>query len=183
MKKLWTLFIVFLSISSVALGGGLTMLPLMSKEFTEKRNWLSDNDMLDIVAVMQSLPGIISVNMAILIGYRIAGVPGAVSSVLGVVLTPFVVILAIAMGLAQLDESETLNHLFLGVRSAVAALILLSAIKLGRQIIKTPFAAIVACAGFIATVFFNLNAIFLVIAGAVLGLLAAYAPLVWRKRK
>ena len=72
-----TLFRVFFSISAVALGGGLTMLPIMSREFVEKRGWLSDNDMLDTVAVMQSLPGIISINMAVLIGYRVSGIAGA----------------------------------------------------------------------------------------------------------
>ena len=77
LSKNITLFRVFFSISAVALGGGLTMLPIMSREFVEKRGWLSDNDMLDTVAVMQSLPGIISINMAVLIGYRVSGVLGA----------------------------------------------------------------------------------------------------------
>ncbi len=174
--KSCTLFWVFLSISAVALGGGLTMLPIMSREFVEKRNWLTDNDMVDTVAVMQSMPGIIAINMGVLIGYRVAGVIGAVFSVIGVVLPPSILILIIAMFMKSLSGSETLDHIFLGVRSAVSAMILLSAIKMGKQIIKGKAAAVIAAAGFIAMVFFDVNAIFLVIASAIVGLAMAYLP-------
>ena len=147
--KSYTLFWVFLSISAVALGGGLTMLPIMSREFVEKRNWLTDNDMVDTVAVMQSMPGIIAINMGVLIGYRVAGVIGAVFSVIGVILPPSIFILIIAMFMKSLSGSEPLDHIFLGVRAAVSAMILLSAIKMGKQIIKGKAAAVIAVAGFI----------------------------------
>ena len=170
LSKNITLFRVFFSISAVALGGGLTMLPIMSKEFVEKRGWLSDNDMLDTVAVMQSLPGIISINMAVLIGYRVSGVTGAIFSALGVILPPFVAIILLAMFLTKLDNNETVNHVFLGVRAAVAAMILLSAIKLAKQALKSHWAQAIAVFGFIAMVFFEMNAILLVIIGALVGL-------------
>ena len=152
------------------------MLPIMSREFVEKRNWLTDNDMVDTVAVMQSMPGIIAINMGVLIGYRVAGVIGAVFSVIGVVLPPSIFILIIAMFMKSLSGSETLDHIFLGVRSAVSAMILLSAIKMGKQIIKGKAAAVIAAAGFIAMVFFDVNAIFLVIVSAIVGLAMAYLP-------
>jgi len=177
LNRLGILFWVFFSISSVALGGGLTMLPPMSREFVEKRSWMTAADMVDTVAIMQSMPGIISINMAVLIGYRISGVIGAFASVLGVVAPPFIVILAIAVAMKTLDSSKTLNHIFLGVRSAVSALILLSAIRLSKQIVKNTFTAVLAAAGFTAMAFFNVNAICLIIAGAALGLAYAYVPL------
>ena len=178
-----TLFRVFFSISAVALGGGLTMLPIMSREFVEKRGWLSDNDMLDTVAVMQSLPGIISINMAVLIGYRVSGFMGAVFSALGVIMPPFVAIILLAMFLTRLDNNETVNHIFLGVRAAVAAMILLSAVKLAKQALKSRLAQAIAIFGFIAMVFFEMNAILLVVIGAVVGLAAAYLPLLSSRRK
>ena len=181
LSKCATLFWVFFSISAVALGGGLTMLPIMSREFVEKRNWMTDNDMVDTVAVMQSMPGIISINMAVLIGYRISGVLGAVVSVLGVVCPPTIIILAIAMFMKTLSGSKTLDHIFLGVRAAVSAMILLSAIKMGKQIIKGKVAAAIAIAGFFAMVVFNVNAILLVIVSALIGLAIAYLPLCLRK--
>ena len=183
LSKNITLFRVFFSISAVALGGGLTMLPIMSKEFVEKRGWLSDNDMLDTVAVMQSLPGIISINMAVLIGYRVSGVTGAIFSALGVILPPFVAIILLAMFLTKLDNNETVNHIFLGVRAAVAAMILLSAVKLAKQALKSRLAQAIAIFGFIAMVFFEMNAILLVVIGAVVGLTAAYLPLLFNRHK
>ncbi len=181
LSKLGTLFWVFFSISAVALGGGLTMLPIMSREFVEKRNWLTDNDMIDTVAVMQSMPGIIASNMAVLIGYRVAGVLGAVFSVVGAVLPPSIFILIIAVFMKTLSGSETLDHIFLGVRAAVSAMILLSAIKMGKQIIKGKVAAVIAIAGFFAMVVFNVNAILLVIVSALIGLGMAYLPRCFRK--
>ncbi len=183
LSKNITLFRVFFSISAVALGGGLTMLPIMSKEFVEKRGWLSDNDMLDTVAVMQSLPGIISINMAVLIGYRVSGVFGAVFSAFGVILPPFVAIILLAMFLTKLDNNETVNHVFLGVRAAVAAMILLSAVKLAKQALKSHWAQVIAIFGFIAMVFFEMNAILLVIIGALVGMSVAYLPLLFKNRK
>jgi len=181
LNRLGTLFWVFFSISAVALGGGLTMLPIMSREFVEKRGWLTDNDMIDTVAVMQSMPGIIASNMAVLIGYRVAGVLGAICSVIGVVLPPSIFILIIAIFMNSLSGSETLDHIFLGVRAAVSAMILLSSIKMGKQIIKGKAAAIIAAAGFIAMVFFNMNAILLVVIAALVGLSIAYIPRCMKK--
>ena len=183
LSKNITLFRVFFSISAVALGGGLTMLPIMSREFVEKRGWLSDNDMLDTVAVMQSLPGIISINMAVLIGYRVSGIAGAIFSALGVILPPFVAIILLAMFLTKLDNNETVNHIFLGVRAAVAAMILLSAVKLAKQALKSRWAQAIAIFGFIAMVFFEMNAILLVVIGAVIGLAIAYLPMLFNRRK
>ena len=183
LSKNITLFRVFFSISAVALGGGLTMLPIMSREFVEKRGWLSDNDMLDTVAVMQSLPGIISINMAVLIGYRVSGFLGAIFSALGVILPPFVAIIVLAMFLTKLDNNETVNHIFLGVRAAVAAMILLSAIKLAKQALKNRLAQAIAFFGFIAMVFFEMNAILLVIIGALVGLSVAYLPMLFKNTK
>ncbi len=182
LDRLCTLFWVFFSISAVALGGGLTMLPIMSREFVEKRGWLTDNDMVDTVAVMQSMPGIIASNMAVLIGYRIAGVLGAVFSVVGVVLPPSIFILIIAIFMKSLSGSETLDHIFLGVRAAVSAMILLSSIKMGKQIIKGKISAAIAIFGFIAMVVFDMNAILLVILSAIVGLSIAYLPLCLKKR-
>ena len=91
--RLLTLFTVFFKISAVAVGGGLTMLPMMSKEFSEDRKWISEEEMVDIVAIVQSVPGIIAVNMAILTGSRVAGLPGVLVASVGVVLPPVIVIL------------------------------------------------------------------------------------------
>ena len=112
------------------------MLPLMEREFVEKRKWIAQQDMLDIVAVMQSLPGLIAVNMAILIGYRVKGVVGAIVAAFASVLSPFVVIVAVAAGLASLADSPALDHVFLGIRAGTAALILMSLVRLVKGVCR-----------------------------------------------
>ncbi|NMA45855.1 MAG: chromate transporter, partial [Lentisphaerae bacterium] len=129
-QRIWTLFHVFFYVSAVALGGSLAMLPLVKQEFVDKRHWLSNDDMVDTVAVMQSLPGILSINMAALIGYRVAGITGAGAAAIGVALPPFLSIIIIAAAVQGLLESPIMGRIFHGVRSAVCALILLAAIKL-----------------------------------------------------
>ena len=159
--RLWTLFRVFFKISAVSVGGGLTMLPLMSREFSEERKWITEEEMVDVVAIVQSVPGIIAVNMAILIGQRAA---------VGVVLPPVIVILAIAALLFQLSGNETMDHIFLGVRAAVSALILLSVIKMSRSVLKGPLPIAIALIGFLLLVLFDVDAVGMIIGAAVVGL-------------
>ena len=130
MKKLADLALTFLWISTVTLGGGMAMLPLMDREFVERRKWLTAQEMVDIVAVMQSLPGLIAVNMAVLIGYRVKGIAGALVAAFASVLSPFAVIVVVAAGLSSLADSPTLDHVFLGVRAGTAALILMALVRL-----------------------------------------------------
>lgn len=168
--RLWTLFRVFFKISAVSVGGGLTMLPLMSREFSEERKWITEEEMVDVVAIVQSVPGIIAVNMAILIGQRAAGLPGVFAASVGVVLPPVIVILAIAALLFLLSGNETMDHIFLGVRAAVSALILLSVIKMSRSVLKGPLPIAIALIGFLLLVLFDVDAVGMIVGAAVVGL-------------
>ena len=168
--RLWTLFRVFFKISAVSVGGGLTMLPLMSREFSEERKWITEEEMVDVVAIVQSVPGIIAVNMAILIGQRAAGLPGVFAASVGVVLPPVIVILAIAALLFQLSGNETMDHIFLGVRAAVSALILLSVIKMSRSVLKGPLPIAIALIGVLLLVLFDVDAVGMIVGAAVVGL-------------
>ena len=169
-SRLWTLFSVFFKISAVSVGGGLTMLPLMDREFVEKRGWLTETDMVDTVAVVQSVPGIIAVNMAILIGRRVAGFPGILAASIGVVIPPVVVIIALASVVTRLSDSTTAAGIFRGVRAAVAALILLSVIKMSKNILKGIFPILTAAIAFLLLVVFDMNAIIMIFAAALAGL-------------
>ncbi len=174
-ERIRTLFGVFCYLSAVTLGGGLAMLPPMREEFVEKRHWMSDDEMVDTVAAMQSMPGIIASNMGALIGYRIAGFPGAVSAILGGLLPPFIVIVALARIVERLQQYSAVQQVFAGVRATVSALILLAVISLSKKIFSgkaaaRAFAAVLALSSFIALLYFEVNAIWVVIAGAILGL-------------
>ena len=169
MKKLVDLAWVFIWISTVTLGGGMAMLPLMDREFVEKRKYLSEQEMVDIVAVMQSLPGLIAVNMAVLIGYRVQGVAGALVAAFASVLSPFAIIAAVAAGLSSLTDSPTLDHVFLGVRAGCAALILMSLVKLVKQVMDGPLAWSLGALAFVASVVVGIDVTFVILFGFLVG--------------
>ena len=175
MNRLAALAWTFFSISALTPGGGMAMLPIMQREFVERRRWLSAEEMADVVAVMHSLPGLIAVNMAVLIGYRVKGVLGAIVAAFAAVLAPFAVIVLLATGRSFLSDSPILDHVFLGVRAAVAALILLSVVKLGRSILKDWPARVLAVASLAACLFFGVDVTVVILVGAAVGL----ARLVW----
>ena len=167
---LLTLFWTFFRIAAVTPGGGLVMLPILQQEFEERRKWVSPEDMVDIVAMVQSTPGIIAVNMAVMLGYRVAGVAGALAASFGAVLPSFLIILAVAALFHTLGGSGVAAAAFAGVRAAVCALILLSCAKMARKILKGPFEVLVALASFAALVFGGANAAALIVAAALVGL-------------
>lgn len=173
-KRSWILFLAFCKISALAVGGGLTMLPLIDGEFVVKRAWMTEEEMVDCVAAVQSMPGIIGVNIAVAVGYRIHGIRGVFASVAGMLLPPFFAILLIAHFLIQFLANVWVERIFLGVRAAVCALILLAAVKMGKTVLKHPFSWAVAGASFFVLVFLpQVNAVWVIIGGAVCGFLAA----------
>ena len=182
MKRLAVLFWTFFWISSVTLGGGMAMLPLFDREFVEKRGWLTTQEMVDVVAVMQSLPGLIMVNMAVLIGYRLKGIAGALTAAFASVLTPFSVIAVLARGAAAISASPTLAHVFLGVRAGTAALVMMSLVKLAKSALDGRFAWTLAVIGFVAAVGLQVDITYVVLFGFLVGVGLVVAEVVRRER-
>ena len=178
LQRCRTLFTIFLGLSTVTLGGGMAMLPMMRTEFVEKRHWMTDDEMVDTVAAMQSLPGIIASNMGVLIGYRIAGVPGAFAAVLGSIPPPFISISLLASLFTYLRRYPLVQELFRGVRAAISALILLAVLALARQIFHQADYRRRALTGAVATLSFciliflpQVNAAWVIATAAVFGVL------------
>lgn len=130
MKEYISLFFIFSKIGLFTLGGGYAMIPLMEKELTDR--WLSKEDFLDALALAQTAPGIMAVNMAILSGYKIKGVRGSVWAALGAVLPSFIIILLLALFFANYQNNPVVRRIFMGVRPAVIALILVPVFNLSR---------------------------------------------------
>ena len=169
MKTLAQLGWSFFWISSVTLGGGMAMLPFMSREFVERRRWLTAEDLLDVVGVMQSLPGLIATNMAVLVGYRVKGAWGALVAAVASSLTPFAVVAAVASFVSSLADSPALAHAFLGVRAGTAAMILLSLGRLARAALDSRFAWALAVASFFAATACEVDIGFVVLFGFAVG--------------
>lgn len=109
-KKLIKLFSVFFKIGAFTFGGGYAILPVIQREVVDKNSWLTEEEVLDIFAISQSIPGVISINSAIYIGKKVAGIPGAVFSALGMILPSFIVILAIASLIMNLKDNEIVDR-------------------------------------------------------------------------
>lgn len=179
LRLLFQLFSVFFKIGAFTFGGGYAMLPLIQKEITEKQKWLKEEDILDIFAISQSVPGVISINSAIFIGRRVAGVWGAVVSALGVILPSFVIILIIATVLVSFRQNPVIDKVFTGIKAASAALILLAAIRMAKKAITNKLGIVIAVISFALVVLIDINAIWAVILGAFFGI----GSMMYRKRK
>lgn len=168
-RSLWELFRVFLKIGSFTFGGGLAMLPLIYREVVDNRKWLGDQEMVDILAISQSVPGVIAINSAIFVGHRVRGVAGAVAAAIGVTLPAFLSIILILLVLTNLRQNPYVDKAFAGIRAASAALILLSGIKLGRSILKERSGYVIAAVSFIAIAVLNISAVWAIIFGGMAG--------------
>ena len=126
------MFKVFFKIGLFTIGGGLAMIPLIRDEFVERQGWIDDKDITDVLAIAQSLPGVIAVNSATFLGYRLAGVAGALVCTVGVVLPSFLIIFAIAMLFASsgLDSNVYLLKFFAGVNAAITVLLVVATKKM-----------------------------------------------------
>ena len=121
-----SLFLSFFKVGAFTFGGGWAMISVIEKELVHKKKWIGREDFLDLLAIAQAMPGILAVNIAVVIGDRLKGVKGSICAALGTILPSFLLILAIAIFLTPetIKNNETLNAIFKGIRPAVVALII-----------------------------------------------------------
>ena len=134
------LFISFFKIGAFTFGGGWAMIPLIEREVVDKQNWIKREDFVDALAIAQSLPGVLAVNISILIGNKLRGLKGCLMATLGTILPSFLIILAIAIWFVQTYDNPVVERIFKGIRPAVVALIVspvFSTAKTARINIKT----------------------------------------------
>ena len=129
----WQLFYTYLKIGTFTLGGGYAMLPLIQREVVDRRGWIDEEEFLNMIALAQAAPGLIAVNSAIFIGWRVGGWKGVCGAVLGAVLPSFLIILAIAMVFQDWKELPAVEAAFKGIRPAVVALIAAPLVKMAKS--------------------------------------------------
>lgn len=132
----WKLFWTYIKIGTFTIGGGYAMLPLIEREVVDKHHWIDAQEFLDMIALAQAAPGLIAVNSAIFIGWKIYGWRGVVATVLGAVLPSFIIILLIAMVFRDVREYPMVEAIFKGVRPAVVALIAATVVRMSKNIFK-----------------------------------------------
>lgn len=126
-------FKTFFKIGLFTLGGGYAMIPIIEDEVVDKKKWIGREEFLDIIAVAQSCPGVLAINVSVFIGYRLRKLRGALCTCLGTALPSFLIILAIAMFFHQFEDNKVVAAMFRGIRPAVVALIAVPTFKLGKS--------------------------------------------------
>ena len=133
MNIYWESFKTFFKIGIFTLGGGYAMIPLIEEEVVNRRRWVSKDEMLDLIAIAQSCPGVFAINIAIFIGYKLNKVRGALAASFGTALPSFLIILVIAMFFHQFKDNAVVAAMFKGIRPAVVALIAVPTFNLAKQ--------------------------------------------------
>ena len=173
LKRLWSLFVTFFKIGAFTFGGGYAMIPLIQKEAVEKKKWVTDDDILEIIAIAESTPGPIAINSATFVGYRTCGVLGAACATFGVVLPSFAIILAISYVLDKFQNLKAVQYAFNGIRAGVLALLFKALWGMFKKSPKGWAAYVVMAAAFVLTAFLKINVLYVIILCAVFGLITA----------
>lgn len=170
-KERLKLFYTFFRVGAFTFGGGYAMVPVIQKEMVERAKLIEEKEFLDIIAVAQSLPGAVAVNTSVFVGFKLYGIPGALSALLGTVLPSMIVITILAIFYQQVQNIQSIELFFRGVRPAIVALIFMAAVKLSKNLESTRFNILLGAGAFIGIVFFNIHPILTIIAAATIGLI------------
>lgn len=170
LNQIFTVFLSFFKIGAFTFGGGYAMIPLIQKEICEKHNWITDEDILDIIAIAESTPGPIAINAATFVGFKICGFWGALFATLGVVLPSFTTIILIAYILREFQHIKVVQYAFNGIRAGVLALIVRALYSMYKQCPKNLISYVIAALSFIAAAIVGINVLFVILGCAIIGL-------------
>ncbi len=171
MKIIIEMFIAFLKIGAFTFGGGYAMIPLIEEEVVNNKKWIEKNEFMDILVVSQSLPGALAVNCSIFLGYKIAGLMGAIMALLAVILPSFFIIILIAAFFMQFRNNYYVNAAFMGINAAVPLLVLVGALSLGKGLEKSIITGLTIIIALIALVFFDIHPVIVIIISALYGVI------------
>ena len=167
------LFVTFMKIGGFTFGGGYAMLPMLQKEVVENRHWATEEELMDYYAIGQCTPGVIAVNTATFIGYRIKGIIGGIVATLGVIAPSIVIISIISAFLRNFEDIIYVQYAFNGVRACVCVLILEAVMKLAKKSVIDAVTGVIAGIVMAVTLFTGFSPALLVIAAALAGLVSA----------
>ena len=178
-ERLRKLFFSTLYLSAFTFGGGYVIVSLLKKKFVDELHWVEEEEMLDLVAIAQSSPGAIAVNGAIVIGYRLAGIPGVLVAVLGAVLPPFVILTVISLFYRAFQASFVVQAMLSGMKSGVSAVILSVVYDMMAGVVKEkdPLLWLVLLGSFLANYILGVNVVYIILCVILLGLLQT----LWRE--
>lgn len=176
--NLLNIFSVFAKVGAFTIGGGYAMVLIIEKEVTE-RGWISKEEFPDILALAQSAPGLLAVNISIFAGHKIRGVKGAVAATLGSCIAPFAIILAIAMFFSGYKDNPYVIKAFMGIRPAVVALIAVPMVKMAKRSNHSIPAWVITVAAMLLVAFMKVSPFYILLVTIVLALSWS----LWKEKK
>ena len=170
------LFFACLYLSTFTFGGGYVIVTLLKEKFVDHYHWIDEEEMLDLVAIAQSSPGAIAVNGAIVVGYKLAGILGAVISILGTIIPPFAIISIISVGYNAFRDNYIISQLLEGMQAGVGAVIASVTFEMGRQVGKEKDTAsvLIMTGAFLASCILKINVVYIVITCGILGVIRTF---------
>ena len=173
LKTMGQVFWTFFKIGAFTFGGGYAMIPLIQKETVDNHKWITEDDIMEIIAIAESTPGPIAINSATFVGYRTCGILGAAAATLGVVLPSFVIILAISGVLRQFQDLKAVKYAFNGIRAGVLALLFKALWTMYKKSPKGWVSYVVMGGSFLLTAILDVDVLPVIIGCAVFGLVTA----------
>lgn len=167
--RLLKIFLTFFKIGIFTIGGGLAMIPMIKEEFVNNQKWMNEDDITDMLALSQALPGVIAVNASTFVGYKIAGKLGSLIATLGVIMPSFLIIFAIVqIFTAGVSSNPYVVKAFTGINASITALLFVATYKMMKGIITTKLAACIAIFSFVGIIYFKLDISIVVLCSALI---------------
>ncbi|HJH04078.1 chromate transporter [Victivallis vadensis] len=174
LKRNWILFWSYIKITSLVLGGGYAIIAAAQEEFVRRRGWLTDDDVVEMITITQTVPGILACNSAIYVGWRIGGYSGALSALAGSVLPSLVIIMLIAAGVDSIRhviETPYVQGAFIGVIACIVGMVVVTALKMRKKAVRNVFGWCVAIGCFVGLSVFRISPAWLIVAAIAAGLI------------
>ena len=173
------IFTCFAKIGAFTIGGGYAMIPIIQKEVVDKRGWISEEDFMDVLAISQSAPGILAVNISIFLGHKLRGTKGSIVATLGSTLPSFTIILLIAMFFAGYQDNPTVMAIFKGIRPVVVSLIAVPMINMAKKAKLNFYTGALAVLTALLIIFLKVSPLYILLVVAV----TFTALTMWRRQK
>lgn len=174
LKELFTIYFSFFKIGAFTFGGGLAMMPMLQKELIEKKNWLTEEELIDYYAVGQSTPGIIAVNVATFVGYKRAGVLGGIFGTLGIISPSLIIIMILANLIESISDYPIVQKALTGINVAVAALLTNVIINFAKKTIKNVWNAIFMLISFLLIFALKVPSFIVILFGLATGIILTF---------
>ena len=171
----WVLFWSYIRITSLVLGGGYAIIAAAQEEFVRRRKWLTEDDVLEMITVTQTVPGILACNSAVYVGWKLGGLAGAVAALAGAVIPSLVIIIAIAAVMSRARDfiqKPAVRGAFIGLIACIVGMVLATAVRMWKKVMKEPFAYVVAGCSLIGLAVFKFKPAWLILGAIVVGIAA-----------